>query len=100
MKTFNQRIVNRNGTKFSALVGNAYPPICQMDVPGDGITPNRSAIWTIKDWKFSTVRARHENMLGQQANFTQIVNWLAIPPKGNHNPELPDVQGSLYEEPS
>jgi hypothetical protein len=94
MKTFNERIKARKGTKFSVLVGNAFDPNCQMDGPGDGITPNRSAIWTIKQWKFSTVPARHENQLGQQANFTQIVNWLAIPPNGDHRPQTDFFMGS------
>ena len=87
MKEFNKRVKSRNGTKFSIIVGNAFNPICQMDAPGDGITPNRSAIWTIKEWKFSTVPARHENMLGHQPNFNQIVTWLGIPPKGDHKPD-------------
>lgn len=87
MKVFNQNVTNRNGTKFAVLVGNAYAPICQMDAPGDGITPNVSAIWNIKTWKFSTVRAPHEEMPGEQANFQQIVNWLAVPPKGDHAPD-------------
>jgi hypothetical protein len=102
MKTFNQKVVSRNGTKFSILVGNAYAPICQMDVPGDGITPNRSAIWTIKDWKFSTSRARHEDLPGEQSNFMKIVNWLAVPPKGDHAPDtsafVRDLPGENYAE--
>ena len=97
MKAFNERVKARKGTKFSVLVGNAFNPICQMDVPGDGITPNRSAIWNIRQWKFSTVPARHENQLGHQPNFVQIVNWLAIPPKGDHKPDTDNFMGSLQE---
>jgi hypothetical protein len=98
MKAFNERVKARNGTKFSVLVGNAFNPICQMDVPGDGITPNRSAIWNIKQWKFSTVPARHENQLGHQPNFVQIVNWLAIPPKGDHKPDTDSFMGSVEKD--
>jgi triacylglycerol esterase/lipase EstA (alpha/beta hydrolase family) len=87
MREFNRAVTLRNGTKFSALVGNAFAPICQMDSPGDGITPNASAIWTLKDWKFSTVRTRHEEMIGDDANLLQIYKWLAIPPKGDHAPD-------------
>lgn len=97
MKSFNERVKARRGTKFSVLVGNAFDPNCQMDGPGDGITPNRSAIWTIKQWKFSTVPARHENQLGQDSNFHQIVNWLAIPPKGDHRPQTDFFLGSTEE---
>lgn len=93
MKLFNERVKARKGTKFSALVGNAFDPNCQMDGPGDGIVPNRSAIWKIKQWKFSTVPARHENQLGQDPNFQQIVNWLAIPPKGDHMPDTESFMG-------
>lgn len=93
MKAFNERVKARKGTRFSILVGNAFDPNCQMDGPGDGITPNRSAIWTIKQWKFSTVRAHHQNQLGHQPNFTQIVNWLAIPPKGDHRPDTDSFMG-------
>ncbi|MFT3744267.1 MAG: hypothetical protein QM785_08225 [Pyrinomonadaceae bacterium] len=95
MKLFNERVKVRKGTRFSVLVGNAFNPICQMDVPGDGITPNRSAIWNIKQWKFSTVPAHHENQLGHQPNFVQIVNWLAIPPKGDHKPDTDSFMGSV-----
>lgn len=93
MRVFNQTITETNGTKFSVLVGNAYAPVCQLDAPGDGITPNRSAIWTIKTWKFSTARTRHEEMPGDQSNFLQIINWLAVSPKG----EKPDgnTNGSI-----
>lgn len=93
MKVFNERVKARKGTRFSALVGNAFDPNCQMDGPGDGITPNRSAIWKIKQWKFSTVPARHENQLGHQPNFNQIVNWLAIPPNGDHRPDTESFLG-------
>lgn len=87
MREFNKNITDRKGTKFSILVGNAYAPTCQLDAPGDGITPNLSAIWTIRDWKFSTSHARHENMLGEQSNFMAVTKWLAIGPKGNHKPD-------------
>jgi hypothetical protein len=58
-----------------------------LDLPGDGITTQRSAIWTIKEWKYSTVAARHEDMPGEQANFMQVYKWLAVSPKGNHAPD-------------
>jgi hypothetical protein len=87
MRLFNQTVTKRNGTRFSVLVGNSIEPTCHMEAPGDGITPIRSAIWTIADWKYSTVRARHEEMPGEQPNFMAVYKWLAISPKGNHAPD-------------
>lgn len=95
MREFNKRIIARKGTKFHALVGNGFDKNCQTDGTGDGIVPSRSAIWILKDWKFSTVRTRHEEMLGEQANFMAITKWLAISPKGNHLPDLDSYLGSL-----
>jgi hypothetical protein len=87
MSVFNQAVKLRHGTKFSILVGNSVPQTCQLDLPGDGITTQRLAVWTIKDWKSSTVAARHEDMPGEQANFMQVYKWLAVPPKGDHAPD-------------
>ena len=88
MKEFNRTVTNRNGTKFSVLISIGYEQTCQVDTPGDGITPSVSAIWKIKDREYSTAKTQHELMPGDPANFKQIVKWLAIPPKGNHAPEV------------
>jgi len=93
MRAFNENVKLRHGTKFSILLSNYVIPVCQLDLPGDGITPNRSGIWMIKDWKFSTVKTRHENMPGEQANFMQVYKWLAVSPKGNHAPD--NAQASI-----
>lgn len=99
MRAFNEKVKLRHGTKFSILVGNSVAQTCQLDLPGDGITTQRLAIWTIKDWKSSTVAARHENMPGEQANFMQVYKWLAVPPKGNHAPDNAQASvGSLGNE--
>ncbi len=99
MQEFNKKIKARKGTKFHALVGNGFDTNCQIEAPGDGIVPSRSAIWNLKDWKFSNVRTRHEEMLGEQANFMAVTKWLAISPKGNHLPDMDSYLGSLENDP-
>jgi hypothetical protein len=87
MRAFNQKIFKRHGTKFSILVAISSDMTCQMDAVGDGVTPTLSAMWTIKDWKYSTVNAPHDLMPGEQANFIQVYKWLAVPPNGIHGPD-------------
>lgn len=87
---FNRVNVNRKGVKFSVLAGNPLPVMCKTVVLNDGVVPVESAHWEIKDKALS--RNLHTDLTGT-ADFSSFVKpRLAIGPKGNHNPEQPDVQ--------
>jgi len=102
MQEFNRRITARKGTKFYSLVGHGYNKTCQLTTPGDGIVPAGSALWVskdfIKNFKYTPASSTHEFMLGETPNLKIIHQWLAIPPKGNHQPEAEDFTGSLTNE--
>ena len=71
-----------------------------MTTPGDGLIPAGSALWLIKNFKYTTAPSTHEFMLGEESNMKVIHQWLAISPKGNHKPEAEDFIGSLTTEKS
>lgn len=86
---FNRYAVNRKGVKFSVLAGNPLPTMCKTIVWNDGVVPVPSAKWTIKDNAES--KSLHTDLTGTK-DFSDFVKpRLAIGPKGNHNPELPDI---------
>jgi len=101
MQEFNRKITARKGTKFYALVGHGYNKTCQLTTPGDGIVPAGSALWVskdfIKNFKYTPAASTHEFMLGESQNLQIIHQWLAIPPKGNHQPEAEDFTGTLTD---
>ncbi len=79
----------RKGVKFSALAGNPLPTMCKNVVWNDGVVPVASAKWTIADTAES--KSIHTDLTGTK-DFSDFVKpRLAIGPKGNHNPEMPDV---------
>ncbi len=100
MQKFNKKITARKGTKFYGLVGHGFNKTCQLTTPGDGIVPAGSALWLIKNFKYTTAPSTHEFMLGESPNMKDIHKWLAISPKGNHKPETEDFTGSLMNETS
>ncbi|HEX8249203.1 MAG TPA: hypothetical protein VF599_13585 [Pyrinomonadaceae bacterium] len=100
MQEFNNKIKARKGTKFYGLVGHGYNKTCHMTTPGDGLVPAGSALWLIKNFKYTTAPSTHEFMLGENQNMKVIHQWLAIGPKGNHKPEVEDYTGSSITEKS
>lgn len=86
---FNRVNVNRKGVKFSVLAGNPLPVMCKTVVLNDGVVPVESAHWEIKDKALS--KNLHTDLTGT-ADFSSFVKpRLAIGPKGNHNPEQPEL---------
>lgn len=87
---FNKGTTNRKGVKFSVLAGDPLPVMCKTYVWNDGVVPVPSAIWRIKDNAKS--KNVHTELTGT-ADFSAFVKpRLAIGPKGNHNPEAPELQ--------
>jgi pimeloyl-ACP methyl ester carboxylesterase len=87
---FNKVNINRKGVKFSVLAGNPLPVMCKTVVWNDGVVPVESAIWTIKDNAIS--KSLHTELTGTSDFSSFVKPRLAIGPKGNHNPDSPDVQ--------
>ncbi len=86
---FNKIITQRKGVHFSALAGNPLPTICKDVVWNDGVVTVPSAKWTIGDTAEST--SIHTDLTGTK-DFSDFVKpRLAIGPKGNHNPSLPQL---------
>lgn len=89
LEDFNKVIILRNGVKFSALAGNPLPAMCRKIVFNDGVVSVPSAKWKIKDTAESS--SLHTD-LTSTSDFSSFVKpRLAIGPKGNHAPELPDI---------
>ncbi|HEY0051350.1 MAG TPA: alpha/beta fold hydrolase [Pyrinomonadaceae bacterium] len=79
----------RKGVKFSALAGNPLPTMCKEVVWNDGVVSVPSAKWTIADTAES--KSLHTDLTGTK-DFSDFVKpRVAIGPKGNHNPEMPDM---------
>lgn len=87
---FNRVNVNRKGVKFSVLAGDPLPVMCKTVVWNDGVVPVESAKWVIKDNAVS--KNVHTELTGT-ADFSSFVKpRLAVGPKGNHNPEAPELR--------
>jgi len=86
---FNQVNKQRKGVKFSALAGNPLPNMCKQIVWNDGVVSVPSAKWIIKDTAES--KSIHTDLTGTSDFSSFVKPRLAIGPKGNHNPEMPDV---------
>lgn len=92
---FNKVNLNRKGVKFSVLAGNPLPVMCKTLVWNDGVVPVPSAIWKISDNALS--KNVHTDLTGT-ADFSAFVKpRLAIGPKGNHNPEMPEMPNQTGE---
>lgn len=86
---FNRVVTNRKGVKFSVLAGDPLPVMCKTYVWNDGVVPVPSAKWTIKDNAIS--KNVHTELTGT-ADFSSFVKpRLAVGPKGNHNPDAPEL---------
>ena len=86
---FNRVNTQRKGVKFSALAGNPLPTMCKQVVWNDGVVSVPSAKWIIKDTAES--KNVHTDLTGT-SDFSNFVKpRLAIGPKGDHNPEMPEI---------
>jgi pimeloyl-ACP methyl ester carboxylesterase len=89
VEEFNRVTTNRKGVKFSVLAGNPLPVMCKTVTPNDGVVPVESAFWKIRDHALS--KNVHTELTGT-ADFSSFVKpRLAVGPKGNHNPEQPEL---------
>ena len=86
---FNKVITNRKGVKFSVLAGNPLPTMCKTVVWNDGVVPVPSAKWQIKDNAES--KNVHTELTGTSDFSSFVKPRLAIGPKGNHDPEVPEL---------
>lgn len=93
MATFNRDNANRNGVKFSALAGNPIPTMCKSIVWNDGFVPVPSALWTIAD--SAQTKSIHIDLLGTEDFSGFVKPRLAIGPRGNHLPDLPNTKAEL-----
>ena len=89
LETFNKVVTQRNGVKFSVLAGNPLPVMCKAIVANDGVVAVPSAKWKIKDNAESG--SVHTDLTGRSDFSSFVKPRLAIGPKGNHAPELPDI---------
>ncbi len=85
---FNKVNINRKGVKFSVLAGNPLPTMCKTVVWNDGVVPVPSAKWKITDNAES--KSIHTDLTGTSDFSSFVKPRLAIGPKGNHNPEMPN----------
>ncbi len=95
MEYFNRTVRNRNGTKFSVLIGTAVPQTCQSAVSGDGVVEIPSARWEIGDFRY--VKDIH-TALTDQTHFTNFVlPRLAVSHRIEQNSSQPDYNGNFYD---
>lgn len=87
MKRFNLLVNNTNGTKFAALAVDSQESTCQEDEHGDGFSPVKSSIWRTKVNFVSRVSVNTRDYMGEVSHFRRVYKWLAVPPKGDHQPD-------------
>ncbi|MGB7201804.1 MAG: hypothetical protein WBD16_06000 [Pyrinomonadaceae bacterium] len=86
---FNKVHTQRKGVKFSSLAGTPLPIMCKRIVPNDSFVSILSALWKIKD---TALTKSLSNEMTGTSDFSNFVKpHVAIGPKGNHNPEMPDI---------
>jgi pimeloyl-ACP methyl ester carboxylesterase len=86
---FNRINTQRKGVKFSVLAGNPLPTMCKTIVWNDGVVPVPSAKWIIKDNAES--KSIHTDLTGTSDFSAFVKPRLAIGPRGDHNPEMPEM---------
>ncbi|MGC2238934.1 MAG: hypothetical protein WA584_22455 [Pyrinomonadaceae bacterium] len=92
---FNRLNAVRKGVKYSALAGNPLPTMCKSIVWNDGFVPVPSAVWSVNDNAQS--KSIHTDLTGTK-DFSDFVKpHLAIGPKGNHNPDVPQMPNQTGE---
>jgi pimeloyl-ACP methyl ester carboxylesterase len=89
VEEFNRVTTNRKGVKFSVLAGNPLPVMCKTVTPNDGVVPVESAFWKIKDHALSG--SVHTELTGTSDFSSFVKPRLAVGPKGNHDPEPPEL---------
>jgi hypothetical protein len=98
MKRFNLLVNNTNGTKFAAIAVDSRKDTCQEDdVHGDGFVPVTSAIWRVKRKYVTTANVGSMDVLSDVSVFREVYKWLAVPPKGDHNPD-PGTLAQIYSD--
>jgi pimeloyl-ACP methyl ester carboxylesterase len=91
VENFNKVHTQRKGVKFSSLAGNPLPMTCKWEGEGDGVVTTKSAHWAIKDTGISN--SIHTDLTGTKDFSNFVKPRLAIGPKGNHLPEMPNQIG-------
>jgi pimeloyl-ACP methyl ester carboxylesterase len=91
VENFNKVHTQRKGVKFSSLAGNPLPMTCKWEGEGDGVVTTKSAHWTIKDTGLTD--SIHTDLTGTKDFSNFVKPRLAIGPKGNHLPEMPNQIG-------
>jgi pimeloyl-ACP methyl ester carboxylesterase len=86
VEQFNQSVTNRRGVRFSALVGKAIPQTCHAAEWGDGVVTIPSAIWKVRDWRYSNSLA-HTDLTSRTDFGAFVFPRLAVGPRGNHDIE-------------
>ena len=82
MQRFNQFVVNRNGAKFSALVGNSGSMLCALIIRGDGIVEVDSATAGVQDIMYTS--DKHRDMVDAK-NFGEFIRPRVLTgPKGTY----------------
>ena len=89
VENFNRVNTNRKGVKFSVLAGNPLPTMCKTIVWNDGVVPVPSAKWQIKDNAES--KSIHTDLTGTSDFSAFVKPRLALGPRGNHAPEVPNL---------
>jgi pimeloyl-ACP methyl ester carboxylesterase len=84
---FNRANRNRKGVKFSALAGDPLPNMCKTIVWNDGVVSVPSAKWEVAD--NATSKRLHTDLTGTEDFSAFVKPRLAVGPKGDHNPEVP-----------
>lgn len=92
MEKFNRNHRNRRGTRFSVLVGNSVPQTCQSNIWGDGVVEIPSAIWEIKDYRYS--RSVHTDLTSRENFEYFVLRRLAVSWRGDHKPDT-DYQANF-----
>lgn len=86
---FNRINTNRKGVKFSVLAGNPLPTMCKNVVWNDGVVSVPSAKWIIADNAES--KSLHTDLTGTSDFSSFVKPRLAIGPRGDHNPGMPEI---------
>lgn len=101
---FNRLITQRKGVKFSALAGNPLPNMCKQIVWNDGVVSVPSAKWIVtgdndvrKAFIKDTAESKnvHTDLTGTSDFSSFVKPRLAIGPRGDHNPAIPEMPSSI-----
>lgn len=82
MERFNRFVVNRHGTKFSALVGRSIGMLCAPLIRGDGVVEVDSASAGVEDITYAS--ERHANLADAKYFGTYIRPHVVTGPRGTY----------------